>query len=310
MIYTLTMNPSLDYRMVLKTLNPGELNRSEYEYHICGGKGINVAVVLNNLEVPVVCLGFTAGFIGDFLKNELTNMGCSHEFTELEGQCSRINVKVLEMNGQESEINAAGPKLKEEDLEKLFSQIQKLQDGDTLVLSGNVPGGVSKNIYGEIAECLKEKNICLIVDAEKQLLFPTLPYHPFLIKPNNLELEEMAGMKLTSREDTVKAAYKLQEMGARNILVSCGKEGACLVSETKEAVWIKAPLGTVINPVGSGDSMVAGYLSGCIQGKKQEDAARLAVACGSANAFSRTLPKKKEIENIYNRIQEPEPLQF
>ena len=306
MIYTLTMNPSLDYRMVLKTLTPGALNRSEYEYHICGGKGINVAVVLNNLGIPAVCLGFTAGFVGEFLKKELDGMGCGHAFTELEGQCNRINVKILEMNGQESEINAAGPKLSEADLETLKTQLQKLQSGDTLVLSGNVPGGVGKEIYGTIAESLQGKDVCLVVDAEKELLFPTLQSKPFLIKPNNLELEEMAGQKLKSREDTVCAAYRLQEMGARNILVSCGKEGACFVSETKEAIWIKAPLGTVINPVGSGDSMVAGFISGCIQGKSKKDAAKWAVACGSANAFSRTLPKKEEIETIYRRIAEPE----
>ena len=265
MIYTVTMNPSLDYVMVLKEARLGELNRSSREMHLSGGKGINVSIVLNNLGIRSTCLGFLAGYVGREIERELRQRGCHTDFIELESGCTRINVKVKEVCGRESELNGNGPEIDERGLKRLEEKVSALQDQDTLILSGNVPQGVAADVYGRLAAAAQGKRVTLVVDAEKSLLFPALPYRPFLIKP---------------------------------------RDGAFFLSENGEELWINAPKGTVINTVGSGDSMVAGFISSRECGKSLRECACYAVAAGSAGAFSELLPERGRTEQLYREISE------
>lgn len=304
MIYTVTMNPSLDYVMVLKEARLGELNRSSREMHLSGGKGINVSIVLNNLGIRSTCLGFLAGYVGREIERELRQRGCHTDFIELESGCTRINVKVKEVCGRESELNGNGPEIDERGLRRLEEKVSALQDQDTLILSGNVPQGVTADVYGRLAAAAQGKRVTLVVDAEKSLLFPALPYRPFLIKPNLSELSGMLGKRLKTREELAEGSRELQEKGARNILVSLGRDGAFFLSENGEELWINAPKGTVINTVGSGDSMVAGFISSRECGKSLRECACYAVAAGSAGAFSELLPERGRTEQLYREISE------
>ena len=302
-IYTVTMNPSMDYVMLFKKVAIGELNRSSREMHLPGGKGINVSIVLKNLGTQTTCLGFLAGYVGREIRQRMEDMGCDTDFIMLEEGCTRINVKVNEASGRESEMNGSGPRINEKCLEELEGKLSGLGAGDTLVLSGNVPGGVPSDIYGRLAAAVQGKGVTLVVDAEKSLLFPALPYHPFLIKPNREELSAMVGRKLKTREEIVKGSQQLQQMGACNILVSLGKEGAFFLSDQGEELWIDAPRGTVIQTVGSGDSMVAGFLSSQERGWSLCQSACYAVAAGSAGAFSECLPKRDKTDQLYQRMR-------
>ena len=303
MIYTVTINPSLDYIMIMKEAKLGGLNRSSRELHQMGGKGINVSIVLNNLGVQSTCLGFVAGYVGKELERSLQADGCQTDFIELDNGCTRINVKVKEISGRESELNGNGPVIDEENLEQLAQKVSALQDGDVLVLSGNVPGCVPKDIYGKLAARIEGKNIKLLVDAEKTLLFPTLLYHPFLIKPNLAELCGMLGKTVESFQKISEGMHELQEKGARNVLVSMGKDGACFLGEDGTELYIKAVQGTAINTVGSGDSMVAGFLSCYERGGSLTESACYAVAAGCAGAFSEILPERAVIERLIREIR-------
>lgn len=298
MIYTVTFNPSIDYVVFCDAVNKGKLNRSKREVIQYGGKGINVSVVLKNLGVKSNCLGFVGGFVGAELERGLKELGCKPQFIHLEGENTRINVKLKERDGTETEINGAGPRINGKEVCRLFEQLSNLEQGDCLVLSGNVPGSISKLIYREIAHQMNEKNVDFIVDAEKDLLVSTLEYRPMLIKPNVFELSNILEQEVTTQEDIIKGAHKLHDMGAKNVLVSRGAEGALMVDENNTVHILKAPEGRVINSVGAGDSMIAGFIKSVYSGQSLKEAFYLSVAAGSASAFSENLATRAEIDKV------------
>lgn len=296
MIYTVTLNPSLDYVMHLDTINVSGFNRSKKEEIYPGGKGINVSIVLNNLDIPNKALGFIAGFTGQEIDNVMKQLGSNTDFITLDQGISRVNVKLVA--SKETEVNGMGPKITPGDLKELFTKLEEIQDGDFLVLAGSIPDSVPDSIYQDIMKQLSHKNIHIVVDATKDLLLNVLKYKPFLIKPNHLELAEMFNVELHSDEDIITYARKLQEMGAQNVLISMGGDGSILITNEGEAVKISVPKGTVINTVGSGDSMVAGFIAGYLKSKDLKEALKFATATGSATAFSTWLAQKETIDNL------------
>lgn len=300
MIYTVTFNPSLDYIISVNNFALGKTNRTTGEQMLAGGKGINVSTVLTNLGIENTALGFTAGFTGKEIERMAKESGLTCDFIALESGCSRINVKMKDFDG--TEINGTGPRIDKTDVEKLMNQLRKLQAGDILVLAGSIPSSMDKFIYRDIMAELSDKGILFVVDATNELLLNVLKYQPFLIKPNNHELGEIFGVELTTRESVVPYAKKLQEMGAKNVLVSMAGEGAVLLSENREIFILPAPKGTLVNAVGAGDSMVAGFLAGWVEQKDFYHAFRMSVSAGSASAFSELLATKEEIETILEKI--------
>ncbi|MBQ8518684.1 MAG: 1-phosphofructokinase, partial [Agathobacter sp.] len=287
MIYTVTFNPSLDYIISVDGFALGKTNRTTSEQMLAGGKGINVSTVLTNLGIENVALGFVAGFTGKELECMVKESGIICDFITLKNGCSRINVKMKDFDG--TEINGMGPVIGEEAILQLMQQLSRLQEGDTLVLAGSIPSSMSDSVYRDIMSKLKDRGINFVVDATKDLLLNVLEFHPFLIKPNNHELGEIFGIELTTRESVVPYARKLQEMGARNVLVSMGGEGAVLLDEAQKVYMLSAPKGNLVNAVGAGDSMVAGFLAGWTEKKDYAYAFQMAVAAGSASAFSEVL---------------------
>lgn len=296
MIYTITLNPSLDYVMQLDHLALSDINRSNKEATYPGGKGINVSLVLNTLHVPNKALGFIAGFTGSEIERVLKRLGTNTDFIMLDHGFSRINVK-LEAN-TETEVNGMGPKVTPGDLKELYTKLEEIEDGDFLVLAGSIPNGIPDSIYQDIIKELSHKNIHIIVDARKNLLLNVLKYKPFLIKPNQNELAELFDTVIETSEDVIYYAHKLQEMGAQNILISRGNKGAILLTHTGEILKRATPEGTVINSVGSGDSMVAGFIAGYLKTKNFEKALKLAIATGSATAFSPWLASRDMIDDL------------
>lgn len=303
MIYTVTMNPSLDNVMICKAVNVGQLNRSSRELHLYGGKGINISIVLKNLGISSTCLGFVAGYIGDNLEMSLKEMGCYTDFIKLDQGCTRINVKLIEVNGRTTEINGNGPEIHKTSLQQLIEKINLLEPEDILVLSGNVPNNVSRQIYGSMAELLAKKGCKFVVDAECELLLPTLKYRPVLIKPNINELEHILHTKIVEEADLIAGMHSLAKMGARNVLVSRGKDGAVLLDEDGAVTFFEAPKGTVLNAVGSGDSMVAAFVSKYQDKDSAIEASCYGVAAGSAGAFSELLPEKEAIEALVKEVK-------
>ena len=300
MIYTITFNPALDYIMTIDKLDVGMVNRSKSEKILPGGKGINVSLVLTNLGVENTALGFLAGFIGKNIEDIISDHGCNTDFVYLREGLSRINVKL--MGTPETEINGNGPYISGEDVRALYGKLDKLTSGDVLVLAGSIPNSLPANIYSDITKYVSGKGVKVVVDATGDLLVKCLEYKPFLIKPNNFELEQIFNTKLESREDIVKCALKLKDMGAVNVLVSMGKDGAVLVDENSQVYDLMAPDGNVINSVGAGDSMVAGFLSGLYENNNYEYAFKLAVAAGSASAFSDELATKEQVMKVYEEV--------
>lgn len=300
MIYTVTFNPSLDYIVSIDDFKLGKTNRTMEEMMLPGGKGLNVSTVLHNLGIENTALGFTAGFVGEELKRLAKETGYHCDFIDVKNGVSRINVKLKDFDG--TEINGMGPVIDEEALEKLWNKLEKLKKGDILVLAGSIPSGMSKNIYSEILKKLSGRGIGFVVDATKELLLNVLPYEPFLIKPNNHELGEIFGVTLTTKDEVVPYAKKLQEMGARNVLVSMAGEGAVLVDEDEVVHKLDAPKGTLVNAVGAGDSMVAGFLAGWEAECDYAHAFKMAVAAGSASAYSELLATREEINILYNSL--------
>ena len=296
MIYTLTMNPSLDYVMELEKLSVGEMNRSRASYLLPGGKGINVSHVLNNLGVENVAVLPVAGFTGEKMLQMLSCKGIESEAVHLSIGNTRINVKVL--SGEETEINADGPEMTATETELLIGKLDRLKDGDYLVLSGSVPKSLGEQFYANVMKELQEKKIEVIVDTTGANFLNALPYKPFLIKPNQEELEVLMGQKADTQEKIWKLAKKVQEMGARNVLVSLGKDGAFLLTENGQRFSKKALKAEVVNTVGSGDSMVAGFLAGYIKTGDMEKALKWGIAAGSASAFSKKLATKEEIDAL------------
>lgn len=293
MIYTVTFNPSLDYVIQVDKLVPGEINRTTHEAVYPGGKGNNVSVILSNLGHSSKALGFTAGFTGEALENMLKEFGCDTAFIRLPEGYTRINVKINA--GEETEINGQGPVITEEAQQALFEQLDALKKEDILVLAGSIPNTLPSDIYERILEHLQGRGIHFVVDATKELLLKVLKYHPFLIKPNNHELGEMFGVTLKTRDEIVTYAKKLQEMGAENVLVSMAGDGAILLTEDGIIYKAKPPKGKVLNSVGAGDSMVAGFLTGYLNTGEYEKAFRLGVVAGSATAFQYWLATKEDI---------------
>lgn len=298
MIYTVTFNPALDYHMHADSFTVGTTNRSSHETITFGGKGINVSVVLSALGVPSVALGFVAGFTGEALMTMLGELGVQNEMIRLPRGMTRINVKIK--GNSESELNAAGPDIDEASLAALMQKLSCLTAADTLVLSGSVPPSISRDIYEKIAALMVKRGVRVVLDAEKDLLLPMLPYRPFLIKPNKRELADMVGETLDSKEAIVAAARSLQEKGARHVLVSLGGDGALLVAESGEVLTAKAVGGKPVDTVGAGDSTVAGFLSGIENGI--EHAFALALAAGGATACRVGLATGEEIRALKSKV--------
>lgn len=297
MIYTVTFNPAIDYVVHLNgSLKLGDINRNVQEEYQYGGKGINVSNVLRTLGFDNVALGFVAGFTGQGLEDGLKGMGLQTRFIHVEQGMTRVNVKVKA--AEETEINGIGPVITEADMEKLYAQLDGIKRGDTLVLSGSIPNCLPSDTYERIMERLDGRGIRIAVDATRDLLVKVLKYHPFLIKPNNHELGEIFGRVLKTDEEIIECARKLQELGGRNILVSMAGDGALLLDENGVSHRIGCPSGRVINSVGAGDSMVAGFLAGILQTGDYRYALKLGTATGSATAFSLGLAEKPLVEQL------------
>lgn len=297
MIYTVTFNPSLDYIVSVDKFATGKVNRTGDEKIFAGGKGVNVSIVLKNLGYENTALGYTAGFTGNEIERILQEKGISTRFKNVTTGISRINVKLK--SDEETEINGQGPAITTEDVEALYDRLDTdLKEGDILVLAGSIPDVMSQETYSNIMKRLENKNINIIVDATKDLLVNVLKYHPFLIKPNNHELGEIVGAEINTREEACMYAKKLQEMGAKNVLVSMAGEGAVLVTETGEEYQSEPPKGKVVNSVGAGDSMVAGFIAGYLKNHSYEEAFKMGLCTGSASAFSQELATKYEVESL------------
>ncbi|WP_291649391.1 1-phosphofructokinase [Clostridium sp.] len=300
MIYTITFNPALDYIIRVKDFKLGEVNRTSYEEVYAGGKGINVSIVLKNLDVENVALGYIAGFTGDEIEHKVKAFGCNTDFIKLDNGMSRINVKLK--SNEESEINGQGPSISDKDLEELYEKLELLKAGDILVLAGSIPATLPKNIYELIMERLSNRGIKFIVDATGELLLNVLKYKPFLIKPNHHELAELFNTTIENEEDIVSYAKKLREMGAKNVLISRAGDGAIFVTENDEIIKSDVPKGKLINSVGAGDSMVGGFIAGYIKNNRLEEAFKMGVATGSASAFSEGLATKEKVYELLNQI--------
>lgn len=300
MIATVTLNPSLDYIVRVNEFREGLVNRTEAEQIFPGGKGINVALMLQRLGVSVCCFGFVAGFTGREIDRRLQEEGCQTEFLFLENGISRINIKLK--TDQESEINGKGPVVSEEELYRLFLQLEQLQSGDTVVFAGSIPASLPQNIYELWIKRLSEKKLQIVVDATSESLMRVLPLQPFLIKPNHHELGELFGQILSSTEEIIDAAKKTQTLGAKNVLVSCAGKEAVLLTQTGEVFTGLPPKGTVVNSVASGDSMVAGFLSGYQRSQQYEEAFKWGLAAGSATAFSEWLGTADRVEALYQQL--------
>lgn len=300
MINTITLNPSLDYIIKVDDFRVNKVNRSNYEKICVGGKGINVSMVLKNLGVENTALGFASGFVGDEIIRQVNEQGVNCDFIKLKEGCSRINVKLK--SKEETEINGNGPHISEDDLKSLYEKLEDLKDGDYIVLSGSIPNSVPDDIYEKIIKRLLDRKIEFVVDATKDLLLKVLKYKPFLIKPNHHELAEMFNVELKGDDDIVKYAKQLQEMGAKNVLVSMAEDGAILVSENGNFIKRSVPKGILKNSVGAGDSMVAGFLAGYLKNKDIDEAFKMGIATGSASAFSEELATKEEVYNLLKQL--------
>lgn len=300
MVYTVTFNPSLDYIVAVDDFQLGMTNRTSSELILPGGKGVNVSTILNNLGIANTAFGFVAGFTGRAIISMLEKNGIKADFIEIEDGLSRINFKLKNIDG--TEINGQGPDISDVKVDELLNKLDTLKEGDALVLAGSIPATMSDDIYQTILKRLQGRGILTIVDATSSLLMNVLEYHPFLIKPNHHELGEIYNVELTSREEVVPYAKKLQESGARNVLVSMGGKGAVLVSEDGNVYDAPAPEGVLKNSVGAGDSMVAGFLTGWLRTGSYREAFRMGVAAGSASAFSDNLATKDEVEDVLERV--------
>lgn len=300
MTYTVTFNPSLDYIVSVNDFQLGLTNRTDSELILPGGKGINVSTILMNLGIDSTAFGFAAGFTGEEIIREVEAMGIRSDFIKIDSGISRINLKLKNIDG--TEINGSGPEISEEKIEELLRKLDILGEGDILVLAGSIPASMPADMYSTIMERLQHKNVTFIVDATKDLLINVLKYKPFLIKPNNHELGELFDVKLTTREEVIPYGKKLQKQGARNVLISMAGEGAVLVAEDGSVYEAPAPKGTLVNAVGAGDSMVAGFTAGWIEKKDYRHAFYMGVSAGSASAFSEYLATKEEIMDLYEKV--------
>ena len=300
MIYTVTFNPAIDYVVRTGEMEIGATNRSNSEEIYFGGKGINVSMVLKELDMPSIALGFVAGFTGVAIEKGVQEAGIETDFVHLENGFSRINVKIK--SSQETELNGQGPHITERAIRELFAKLDCLKDGDTIVLAGSIPNTLPADIYEQILQYLSGKNIKAVVDATGELLLRVMKFKPFLVKPNNHELGELFKVTLQTNEEIAQYARKLQEMGARNVLVSMAGDGALLIDENGKEHFCDVCKGTVRNSVGAGDSMVAGFLAGSKDGD-YEYALKLGTATGGATAFANGLAKREDIDRLLAQLQ-------
>ena len=299
MIYTVTFSPALDYIVDLDKLDVGAINRTKKETMLPGGKGINVSIVLSNLNTKSVAMGFVGGFIGKYIENEMEKHNIKTDFVHLNGN-TRINIKIKGM--VETAINGQGPKVSDENIEELINKLTKLTSKDVLVISGAIPNTLPSDTYERILERIKNQNVQLIVDTTKETLLKTLPYHPVLVKPNKEELEELFSIKINNDEELVNNAKKLIELGAQNVIVSLGGDGALLVKQNGEYKITRSPKGKVINTVGAGDSLVAGFIDEYYRSGDINKAFKRGIACGSASAFSENLATLEKVEELEKLI--------
>lgn len=300
MIYTVTFNPAVDYIVTVENLEQGMVNRADEEQLLPGGKGINVSIVLKNLGHDNTALGFLAGSTGRMIDDMLKDYGCRTDFIYADRGMSRINVKVR--SERETEINGIGPDITREHIERLYKKLDSIKAGDVLVLAGSIPKTISDGIYMDIMEYMSERQVKIVVDATGALLVNVLKYRPFMVKPNNHELGEIFGVTLENRDDVRIYAEKLKELGAVNVLVSMAGKGAMLIDEFGGVHDSPAPEGTLVNSVGAGDSMVAGFIAGYTEDGTYDRAFKMGVAAGSASAFSKYLATRQETEELLNRL--------
>lgn len=298
MIYTVTYNPSLDYYVQVNNVKSGIVNRTTSERLAVGGKGINVSLALKELGEETVALGFVAGFTGKYIRNKVTELGLEYDFIEVGGQ-SRINVKIK--SNTETDINGTGAGVTPSDVNKLVRKLKGLlKEGDWLIVCGSVPSTLDESAYANLFKRLKNiRGVNLVVDASGKLLTETLKYHPFLIKPNIYEMCEIFGLTaMPDMEGVFECARKLQTMGARNVIVSMGSSGAAMVTETSQSIFVRAARGQLVNSVGAGDSMIAGFVHEYLQSGNYFSALNFATAAGSACAFTKNLATREQIEYI------------
>ena len=301
MVYTVTFNPSLDYIVTVDDFKLGLTNRTTSELMLPGGKGINVSIVLSNLGIDNSAIYYSAGFVGEEITRRVQESGINAEEIKLSEGCSRINLKLKSIDG--TEINGMGPDISEEDIQKLYEKLDKIQKGDTLVLAGSIPSTMPETIYSDIMDRLQGRGIRIVVDATKDLLMNVLKYKPFLIKPNNHELGEIFGVTLKTRESVVPYAKKLLEMGAENVIVSMAGEGAVFVASDGQVYMREAPKGKLVNGVGAGDSMVAGFVAGYLKEGELLHAFKMGLSTGSASAFSEYLATEDEVLKVYATVE-------
>lgn len=298
MLYTLTLNPSIDYVMKVEDIHFGATNYSNEEYMLPGGKGINVTRILNQLNIPNTALGFIGGYTGKFIEEWMTKEQADHQFIQVEGD-TRINLKLK--GDTETEINGRGPVISEENSKKLLKQIQQLTAEDTVIISGSKNKGLSETYYIEIIQLLEANNVSFVIDTNSKELLEALKYKPLLVKPNQDELGNLYGVKIESVEEAIKYGRKLQQSGAQNVIVSLGGSGAVFIDEN-QSFYAEAPKGQVVNTVGSGDSMIAGVIAGLEKGFSKLDAFKLGVQSGSATAFNEDLAKAEDILALDNQV--------
>lgn len=300
MIYTITLNPALDYIIRTQKFSLGEINLSQAEYTLPGGKGVNVSIILKQLGIDSIALGFIAGFVGEEIERQAKKYGVKTDFIKIENQISRINVKITTQS-EETAINGKGPLINQSYIELLYKKLDMIKNGDTLVLAGRIPQGVKEEIYEEICKKVDKKEVRIVVDATGDTLVKTLKYHPFLIKPNQYELGEIFGIEISNQDEAIEYAKKLQQKGAQNVLVSMGSKGAILIDENGKAYKRKA-LNTnkIINTVGAGDSMVAGFIAGYELFSNYEKALQMGIAVATATASSIFLATKEDIYKLFN----------
>ncbi len=301
MVYTVTFNPSLDYIVTVDDFKLGLTNRTTSELMLPGGKGVNVSIVLSNLGIENTAIYYSAGFVGDEITRCIRESGINAQEIRIDKGCSRINLKLKSIDG--TEINGMGPDISEEDVSELYTRLDKLSEGDTLVLAGSIPSTMPETIYSDIMESLQGRGVRIVVDATKDLLMNVLKYKPFLIKPNNHELGEIFGVELKTRESVVPYAKKLLEEGAENVIISMAGEGAVFVSSDGEVYMREAPKGKLVNGVGAGDSMVAGFIAGYLTEGDLLYAFKMGLSSGSASAFSENLATREEIMKVYGTVE-------
>ena len=302
MIYTVTLNPSIDHVIEMNELQEGIVNKVNIENFYAGGKGINVSKILKEHGVENIALGFISGFTGEFIKNNLEQCGIKNDFINVLNGYSRINMKI-KTNENETEINGLGPSISSSNIKDLFNQLEKLSSNDILVLAGSIPPSLSDNFYEEIMKQLSTKNVKIIVDARNNLLLNVLKYSPFLIKPNHHEISEIFNKEIKTIDELIFHGKKLKEMGAQNVLISMGGDGAILITESNEIYRSNIPKGTLKNSVGSGDSMVGGFITGYLKTNDYKEALKLGAASGSATAYSDDLAKISFINELSSQIQ-------